>query len=203
MGTEKIILRDVRHGGPRSRLRLLAPLRYLRIHHPEKTLYDFVIPFGSGLAAWLVYRILFPDLAIFSDAGLVKYTRDLLIMAVPFMVGALATVAMGFPGQHIDRRPPGAELVLDGRVLTLRQFVCYLLGYLCLVALVTLMASIVAPLLQPSVARILVGAPLWKWAVHSLGTLVLFELLSILIITTLWALYFLTDIVNRPAAERD
>ncbi len=63
-------------------------------------------------------------------AGVLKFARDLLIMAVPFMIGALASVAMGSPGTHMDRRPVGAELVLDGEVLSLRQFVCYLLGYL-------------------------------------------------------------------------
>jgi hypothetical protein len=44
-------------------------------------------------------------------------------MAVPFMIGALASVAMGSPGLHLDKRPVGSDLLLDGEILTLRQFV--------------------------------------------------------------------------------
>ncbi|MCB1533253.1 MAG: hypothetical protein KDJ44_00680 [Rhodoblastus sp.] len=173
----------------------------MQIHHPEKVRYDYVVPLATGALSWIAYQAITPELPIFGEAGLLKFTREFLIMAVPFMVGALASVAMGFPGQHIDRRPPGAELLLDGRVLTLRQFVCYLLGYLCFVAFVTLIGSIVAPLVQPTISKVLASEPFWNDAVFRAGTLVLFQLVAILVVTTLWALYFLTDIINRPAGS--
>src|SRR5882757_11406971 len=138
MATRGLGLRDIterRH----SRLRLLAPLRYLSIHHPEKTTYDLIVPLGLTAAACVVYFAIRPHPAIFGEAGVLKFTRDLLIMAVPFMVGALAAVSMGSPGTHLDKRPIGTELLLDGEVLTMRQFVCYLLGYLSFLSLVVLL----------------------------------------------------------------
>src|ERR1700722_7618286 len=130
MGTRQIKLLEVQQGGKHSRLRLLAPLRYLEIRHPEKFKYDVIVPASVGLAGWAVYMLMDPRPSLFSDAGLLRFARDLLVMAVPFMVGALAAVSMGAAGPHLDHRPIGAELYLDNEPLTLRQFLCYLLGYL-------------------------------------------------------------------------
>lgn len=197
MGPHQIGLRDVRHGKPRSRLRLLAPLRYLAIWHPQKTVYDIYMPITIGIGVWSVQQLLFPTLPIFGDQGALKYTRDFLVMAVPFLVGALATVAMSSPAAHLDRRPDGAELVLSGSILTLRQFVCYLLGYLAFLGIVLLGASIVTPLIHDTVMSWLENHVLFRNIVKSAGILSLFLGVSAFSITILWSLFFLTDIVNR------
>jgi hypothetical protein len=197
MGTQQVRLAEVRHGRRPSGLRLLAPLRYLAIHHPEKTKYDFLVPGVVGVCAWGLYMLISPRMPLFGEAGLLKFTRDLLVMAVPFMVGALASVAMGSPGNHMDRRPIGAELWLDGEALTLRQFVCYLLGYLCFVALVVLISAVAAELLKNSVLTWIKNAPGLRVPVHAAGAFVLSILLSALTVTVFWSLYFLTDTVNR------
>jgi hypothetical protein len=125
------------------------------------------------------------------------------MMAVPFMAGSLAAVAMGAPGPNLDRRPPGVELFLDGRVLTLRQFVCYLLGYLCFVGLSTLAFAIAAPLLHDTVMAWISDAPTTRLVIRLTGAGLLSLLLSVLSITVLWALYFLTDVVNRGPSDRE
>jgi hypothetical protein len=89
------------------------------------------------------------------------------------------------------------------RTLTLRQFVSYLLGYLCFVALTTLGLATAAPLVHDTVVGWFASAPTLGLVVWICGITVLSLLLSILAITVLWALYFLTDVVNRPAADRD
>lgn len=189
---------DVSHGTRPSRLRLLAPLRYLIIANPEKAKYDFVIPLSFAVVGWLAYNAIEPRPALFGDGGLLRYVRDMLVMAVPFLVGALAAVAMGAPGPSLDRRPKGADLYLDGKTLTMRQFVCYLLGYLCFVGLATLGLAVMADLLRASVDAWTVGSPLLHQGTRIAGSLLLFVLLSSLVTTVLWALYFLTDVVNRP-----
>lgn len=181
----------------RANLRLLAPLRYLAIYHPEKFRYDVTVPAVLGLVAWAVFMVLSPKPPLFGEAGLLRFARDLLIMAVPFMVGALAAVSMGAPGPHIDRRPIGADLVLDNEVLSLRQFLCYLLGYLSFLGLLTLAAVVAAGLLQSTVLAWVKGAPLVMEVVRGVGALTLSMLLSFLSVTVLWSLYFLTDIANR------
>ena len=192
-------LTDISSGHRPPRLRLLAPLRYLSITHPAKTNYDVVIPLAFALIGWATYNALAARPPLFGDNGLLKYVRDTLVMAVPFMVGALAAVAMGAPGAYLDRRPHGAELRLDAQVLSMRQFVCYLLGYLCFVGLVTLGMAILADLLRAPAAIWVADSPNVAHALRLAGTLVLSLLLSALTVTVFWSLYFLTDVVNRSA----
>ena len=185
-------------GARPSRLRLLAPLRYLSIKGPEKNRYDLVAPIMVGIGAWVVYMIVDPRPPLFGEGGLLRFARDLLVMAVPFMVGALAAVAMGAPGPHMDRRPVGAPLYLDGGLLTLRQFVCHLLGYLCFLGLVTLIGVVGAELGRDMVLAWTTEQLSLRAFIHGFGSLVLSLLLSFLTVTVFWALYFLSVIVNRP-----
>lgn len=200
MGTRQVKLLDVEHGGTQSRLRLLAPLRYLQIRHPEKRRYDVVLPVVVGVAGWAVYIVIDPRPALFGDAGLLRFARDLLIMAVPFMVGALAAVSMGAPGPNLDRRPIGAELWLDNDPLTMRQFLCFLLGYLSFLGLVVLTGVVGAGLLKDGVVAWTTSAPHVRMVVHAIGSLVLSLALSFLSVTVLWSLYFLTDVANRKGS---
>jgi hypothetical protein len=198
MGTQPIRqLRDISHGAAGSRLRLLSPLRYLAIKHPEKYRYDFLIPTLVGLLAWIAYLAIEPKPSLFGDDGLLRFARDLLIMAVPFMIGALAAVSMGAPGPHLDRRPMGTELYLDNDSLTLRQFLCYLLGYLSFLGMATLMLVVASEMMREPILAWTSHAPLWREAVKALGTLSLSLLLSYLSVTVLWSLYFLTDVANQ------
>lgn len=200
MGTRQIKLIDVQEGGKQSRLRLLAPLRYLKIRHPEKRKYDIVLPIVTGVACWAVYLVMDPRPALFGDAGLLRFARDLLIMAVPFMIGALAAVSMGAPGPNLDRRPLGAELWLDNDPLTMRQFLCFLLGYLSFLGLAVLMGVVAAGLLKDGVLSWTANAPHIRLGVQAVGSLILSLALSFLSITVLWSLYFLTDVANRTGS---
>ena len=200
MGTRQIKILDVDQGGRQSGLRLLAPLRYLQIRHPEKRRYDVIIPALVGVAGWVVYELIHPRPELFGDAGLLRFARDLLIMAVPFMIGALAAVSMGAPGPNLDRRPIGAELWLDNDPLTMRQFLCFLLGYLSFLSLVVLMGVVAAGLLKDGFLAWTAAAPIARTVVHGVGSLILSLLLSFLSVTVLWSLYFLTDVANRKGA---
>jgi hypothetical protein len=200
MGTRRVGLRDVSHGLRPARPRLTAPLRYLAITGPEKIAYDFWIPAAVGLCAWGAYMLIEPKPAIFGASGLLRFTRDLLVMAVPFMVGALAAVAMGAPGPHLDRRPVGTELHLDGESLTLRQFVCYLLGYLSFLGFITLIMVGGAEMLHSAVLHWTEKAIYLRTWIRGVGMFFLVYLLSMLLVTVLWSLYFLTDVVNRTEA---
>jgi hypothetical protein len=198
MGTRQVGLRDIiEHGGPSSRLRLLAPLRYLSIRHREKRRYDLLVPIIAGACAWAIYMLVSPKPPLWGEAGLLRFGRDLLIMAVPFMIGALAAVSMGAPGPHLDRRPLGAEIMLGNEVLTLRQFLCYLLGYLSFLGMMTLIAVVGAELFHHTFVVWTESSTGIHFFVHAAGTLVLSMMLSFLSVTVLWGLYFLTDVANR------
>ena len=102
------------------------------------------------------------------------------------------------PGTYLDRRPAGAELYLDGEALTLRQFVCYLLGYMSFLGIVTLVASVAAPLVHDAILKAIGSGHLYAFVLNS-GTAILFLLLSALLVTVLWSLYFLTEVVNAKS----
>lgn len=197
MGAREARLRDVRQGEARRRFRLLAPLRYLEISHPTKRLYDFVVPGVFAVMTFLTLIFVTPPIPIFGAGGLLKFVQDLLVMGVPFMVGALAAVAMGNPGPRFDQRPLGVELFLDDQKLSLRQFTCYLLGYLAFLGLVTLVGVVAAELLHHTLVVWLQPYPKLASFVFGTGLAILSTLLASLFVTTLWALYFLTDIVNQ------
>lgn len=197
MGTQEVELVDVHHGPPPSRKRLLAPLRYLEIRHPEKTHYDLIVPAIWAGLMMAGYWVIDPKPALFGDTGLLKLVRDLLIMAVPFMVGALAAVSMGAPGPHLDRRLVGSDIRLDGEVLTSRQFVCYSLGYLCFLGIVVLIAAVLAAVMRDAVLQWTLWRPNIQLVAGIAGTATLFIGLAALTVTVLWSLYFLTVVVNR------
>ncbi|MBB4370963.1 hypothetical protein GGD63_003760 [Bradyrhizobium sp. cir1] len=197
MAARQIKILEVDHGGHQSRLRLPAPLRYLQIRHPEKRTDDLIIPIVVGVVGWAIYLAIDPRPALFGDNGLLRFTRDLLVMAVPFMIGALAAVSMGAPGPNLDRRPIGAELWLDNDPLTMRQFLCFLLGYLSFLGLVVLISVVAAGLLRDAVLAWTAAVPHVQFALRAAGSLALALSMSFLSVTVLWSLYFLTDVANR------
>ena len=197
MGTSEVNLRDITVGGSSSRLRLLAPLRYLSIRAPEKAFYDRWLPLIVGGASWALYNVLDPKPAIFGPAGLLSVAQNFLLLAVPFLIGSLGAVAMGSPGQHLDRRAVGASVLLDGEVLTLRQFVSYLLGYLCFIGLAAFIMVTVEMLIQPAVVKLLSPETWIGVAVEQIGIALMLAVFSAFTITVFWALYFLTDVVSR------
>lgn len=200
MGSNKPIgLLSVSQGAPKSKLRLLAPLRYLLIRHPEKDRYDVFAPVLISCILCLGFVVIEPKPALFGDVGLFKFVRDFLVMAVPFMIGALASVAMGAPGgKHLDQAPPGGPLILGDDKLTLRQFVCHLLGYMSFVAVVTLIFSVSAEVLRAAILSWVGASVIFHDLFYFGGAFILFFLSSVLIVTVLWSLYFLSDIINRP-----
>lgn len=197
METRKLGLRDVQATSKPRRLRLLAPLRYLAISGPEKRFYDLYLPVYCAAFMFVVFLLLHPRPLVFGPEGLISVIQSFMIMAVPFLIGALAAVAMGSPGAHLDRRAVGVGFAIDGEVLTLRQFVCYLLGYLCFVGLILFLAVTLAALVQPTLARLLSDDSALLFALQHGGLFVLMLTIASFVITIFWALYFLSDIVNR------
>lgn len=142
-------------------------------------------------------HLLDPKPAMFGPAGFLSVVQSFLLLAVPLLIGSLGAVAMGSPGQHLDRRAVGAGIFLDGEILTLRQFVSYLLGYLCFVGLVVFIFVTIAILVQPAVLKLVDGISWLNVAIEQAGIVVMLIVFSAFAITVFWALYFLTDIVNR------
>ncbi|WP_153003764.1 hypothetical protein [Aureimonas ureilytica] len=193
----RVGLPDIHHGRARRRSPLLAPLRYLWIEAATKTRYDFILPTIVGLCLWGSYNLAGSRITVFGADGFLIDLQGLLQMAVPFLIGALATVAMASPGEAIDRRLTGAPVTLDGAMLTTRQFVCYLLGYLSFLGFSLLIFIITIKAFREPVSWIVLGTRWAEIAVQQLTAGVFSLLLASFCLTTFWALFFLTDVVNR------
>lgn len=193
----RIGLPDVQHGRARRFYPMLAPLRYLRIIAPYKARYDFWLPTSIALVIWLGYLWVSPGVNVFGVDGVLQNVQSLLVMAVPFLIGALATVAMASPAETLDKRPVGAPLTLDSVVLSTRQFVCYLLGYLSFIGFVALIMIFLAKASKPKITSLLIDTPSVLAGVEHLTVLSFAWILAAFCLTMFWALYFLTDVVNR------
>lgn len=197
METHQIGLRDVKATRAPQRSRILAPLRYLSIEAPGKPFYDYWLPAVVAVVTGAGYFVLTSRPPLFGATGLLQLIHGFFVMAVPFLFGALAAVAMGSPGAYLDRRAPGVEILLDGEVLSLRQFVCYLLGYLCFLGLITFIAITASIIAEPYVDFGGVMPAVLSDGLFGLYVMGMFALIATFTITIFWALYFLTDVVNR------
>lgn len=135
--------------------------------------------------------------SLFSDDGILVLCRDTMGIFVPFLFSALAAVALATSGYaRLDARPRGPDLFLSGTPLTLRQFVCYLLGYLTFTGLFLFILSASALLLKPAFAITVSNVPELRELLLFVLTAFLSYVSSSFFITVLWALYFLTEVLN-------
>lgn len=189
-------LKNIHHGRRQPRVRLLAPLKYMQISHPEKIWYDFFIPAGLAVASLSFYFLIDDRPSLFGDGGIAKSLRDILAIAIPFLFGALASVAMGLPGPYFDKRPLGAPLLLDGKALTMRQFVAYLLGYVTFLSLLLLGVCFFGDTFHQSIISLFARIHIPRAVLFYVGAVLIFTIGSFLSVSILWSLYFLTDVVN-------
>lgn len=185
--------------------RILAPLNYLRIDHPEKRKFDITLPLM--LAVFFVLPLLsqeFRSDAVEGDFNVIGNVTNFLGTMVGFFIAALAAVAT-FGKSEMDAPMPGEPRVrLEHRRnaetyfedLSRRRFLSFLFGYLSLLALLLYMLGQAYVIID----RYFVAAYFLDyrraifsgfWVVYSLG-------LANIISNTLLGLYYLTDRIHRP-----
>lgn len=178
--------------------RLTAPLDFLRIKHPEKIKYDYVYPIILTTSFMLLYYTLPIRPSVVLAGGLFEDVQQLLSLLFPFFVAALAAVA-SYQRPSLDEYTSGPRPVTlheDGidKALTRRRVVCYMFGYLSFLSLILLLYIFAAKLVTPS---LIMFTSIYAPYVKFLGLLIFASMLSNLIITTLWGLFYLTDRLHR------
>lgn len=182
---------------------LFAPVNYLRIRHPEKRWFDFVLPAVIACIASLIYWFLPVPFAMLGSKGLVPQVNGLLQVLTGFYIAALAAVAT-FQGKGMDERMAGDPPVIKeyrrkkGRdvALTRRRFLCYLFGYLAMVSLGLFCLGVLLNLLQPPISEWVKTLPSLKM-VKTAGVFIYLVILSNLATTTLLGLYYLSVRIHR------
>ncbi|MBU1564262.1 MAG: hypothetical protein KJ630_01375 [Proteobacteria bacterium] len=186
----------------KSLSRLLRPLDYVRIKHPEKLSYDLLFPFLSTLIIVTILIFLPKPVKLLGDGGLLDAIVQLLQMLTGFYIASLAAIAT-FKKAGMDNPMPGEPPTLKttsrGKIridqLTRRRFLCLMFGYLAFTSVLLYFVGKGAILVSDNMSILLPGIifALLKWVFI---TVYLF-IASHLIITTLLGLYYMVDRIHR------
>jgi hypothetical protein len=181
---------------------LLRPLDYLRIEHPSKRLYDFVLPLILSVLFTGLLLVLPVQIEVLGSNGLVSIFTSLLQILIGFYIASLAAVAT-FDREIMDSvmvgHPPILKKTVKGEIeeeqLTRRRFLSLMFGYLSLLSFFLYFFGAFVNLLEPSLLSLtsVKTLPYLKW-----GFVFIFLFLaSNLFITTLLSLYYMADRIHR------
>ncbi len=177
---------------------MLAPARYLRIRHSAKFGFDYGWPLILTVLSVALFMALPVRPAILGSDGFIKGLHDLIGLLAAFFVAALAAVST-VERKALDAPMLGTPPTLGGKPLSRRQFVCFLFGYLSMVAFVLYMASIVAEVVAPSL-RAAVSPYHLGWLRTGLGSIYAFVFWN-MATTTMLGIWFLIERVPMTMPE--
>jgi len=182
--------------------RLLVPVDYLRISHPEKRFYDFYIPIALTLIVTLLLYLVPFSVDIVGSNGMVSIFTNLLQILTGFYIASLTAVAT-FDRPSMDKvmlgNPPKLRIKYRGQdtieLLTRRRFLSFLFGYLSLLSFILYFLGAFSTLLIPHII-ILLPQPIFPY-IKFFCVLIYLFLVSNLLTTTLLGFYYMTEKIHR------
>ncbi len=186
----------------KSLSRLLRPLDYIRIKHPEKLRYDLIYPFLMTIFIIGTLAILPKPVRLLGPGGLLGAIVELLQMLTGFYIASLAAIAT-FKKAGMDQAMPGDTPTLKttsrGKIridqLTRRRFLCLMFGYLAFVSVLLYFVGKGAVIFNANM-HLLLPETIYVFVKWIFITSYLFAA-SHLIITTLLGLYYMVDRIHR------
>lgn len=181
---------------------ILRPFSYLKIKHPAKKTFDWIVPVILSLIVTVVIAVLAPDGILYGKSGLVKEVLGLVEILPGFYVAALAAIAT-FNRRDIDKLMPKPEPMLSVRSgghdvqigLTRRRFLSMLFAFLTAESLMVAIASIGLVTFGVGLNEVVSDACLiTKHLVLGLYLFMVFQML----VATFLGLYYLGDKLHQP-----
>lgn len=192
---------------------LCAPLRYLLIKQghgwfSSKASYDVVLPVIFSAFATLAVWKLDVALGFFSESGFVPGIINLLNLLIAFFIAALAAVATfnraglddPLKGEPATMKRRASDGVIREKILTHRQFICYLFGYLSFISIMLLLALYAIRLIgeaaapEPDFVLAVEGIAIpVREVFRAVGSFIFFFIFGQVIVTMLLGIYFLAD----------
>lgn len=180
---------------------LLTPLNYLRINHSQKRLIDIVLPIVFSLLICITFYFLPKPVTILGQNGLISSLSGFLQVLAGFFIAALGAIAT-FPNKNIDEPTDGIPLELNGRILTRRQFLSYMFGFLAFTGFVLVLLGEIVLSAELNIAYFLSdfdeGVVLW---LKLLFLFIYFTAFNSLLFTTLFGLHYLTEKIHEQKPE--
>jgi hypothetical protein len=190
---------------------LLTPCNYLRIKQGDtllqsKAVYDFVLPIILTVATSAIGLALSTPLSLNKHPGLVKSITDLLALLIAFYMAALAAVAT-FQRDGLDNSMAGSPATLRrnhkesgykfNQILSYRQFIAYLFGYLSFLSLLLFTFLVLLVKAYPlAVKKIGTNFPFSKFIYQSSELIIFFAFffaLWQLVTTSMLGIHFLAE----------
>lgn len=169
--------------------KILTPINYVRIKHPEKRVFDIFIPLIIAILITIFIFSLDTPIPIISKDGLISVINGILQILSGFYIASMAAVAT-FQKSGMDSIMDGAPPTLKGKELTRRKFLTYLFGYLAFSSIMMYLIGGGIQLLSPTLNH-----TQWikiTWIKISLVAMYLFIIANI-ICTTILGMYFMID----------
>jgi hypothetical protein len=183
---------------------LLIPLKYLRISHKTKKVYDWILPLGLAMVTCGIYYWVSEKPPILGKGGYLDQIQSLDVFLAPFFIAALAAVATfdrPMMDEELDGEPATLEIWDVNKAcfittsLTRRQFLSFLFGYLALLSILIFLISFMCSMFvnhknMPCIFDYKnYAAPVFIF-VHSF-------IFWNLMVNTLIGLFFLTEKINK------
>lgn len=169
--------------------KILTPVDYIRIKHPEKRVFDFVIPLIISVIVTTFIFCLDKPIMLTSKDGLISIINGILQILSGFYIASMAAVAT-FQKQGMDSVMDGFPPILKGKELTRRKFLTYLFGYLAFSSILTYLAGGGVQLLSST----LTSSKIMEFPVIKIGLVGIYLfIVSNILCTTILGMYFMID----------
>lgn len=186
---------------------LFTPLLYLRISHPGKRLFDWVLPLLGAILLFAASELVGFGGTLTGKDGLIGLVTPIAGLLSGFFFAALTATAT-FPGPRLDEQLDGTPATLEYRQggerirshLSRRRYLCFLFGYLTWMALVLFLVGTLAAMLTPGIARLL--SPEQAWLLGRCLSFIYYAILTHVAVTTFVGLHFLSERIHREAPKR-
>ncbi len=183
--------------GSHFTFRMLAPLAYWRLNHPERLWGELGIAVFAAILLGGYFYLLPVRPSLIGEKGLLTDIKDMLGLLFPFFVGALAAVAT-YGRKELDEVALHIELHEANkgwRDISRREFVCIIFGYCAWLSLILYLCIVVGRAVAPS---LLAAFPKYLEIIRTIGFCAFIYLFIHMIHAAFWGLYYLTFRVGQP-----
>lgn len=173
--------------------KLFTPLKYIKIHHPEKRLYDYVFPLITAAITTIVFILISPKIKIVGPGGLILLVNGILQILSGFYIASLAAVAT-FQRSNMDELMEGTPPTYNNLPLTRRMFLTKLFGYLAFISIFIYFFGGAVELMQHSFSKIPTKALIY---IQSAFIFMYTLAVSNIIFTTILGMHFMIERLNK------
>lgn len=176
--------------------KILTPVDYVRIKHPEKRVFDVTIPLILSIAITSFLFCLDKPVSLLAKDGLISVINGILQILSGFYIASMAAVAT-FQKKGMDNVMDGTPPTLKGEELTRRKFLTYLFGYLAFASIFMYLAGGGMQLIATTISNISwMKIPFVKFIMVGIYNFIIANIIC----TTILGMYFMIDKMHNETA---